>query len=201
MDLALFDFDGTITSSATFQDFLEMATPSRRVSLRRLLLAPLVIGYRLGWVSGHRIRAQAIKVCFADLAEAHVVEQGHLFAADLGSDRLRPEAVERIAWHKARGDRVVVVSGALDAYLKHWCLRHDLELICSQLEVKDGRLTGCYLGKQCVGAEKSRRVRERYDLSAYATVYAYGDTREDFELLRIASQRYYRWKEWQECAA
>jgi phosphatidylglycerophosphatase C len=201
MDLALFDFDGTITISETFRDFLEMAAPSRRTKLGRVLLAPLVIGYRLGLVSGNRVRAQAIKFGFARLPEAFVVEQGRLFAERLTSNRLRAEAMERIAWHKARGDRVVVVSGALDTYLKHWCRRHDLELICSHLEVKDGRLTGCYLGAQCVGEEKSRRVRETYDLNAYPTVYAYGDTHEDFDLLRIASQRYYRWQEWRECRA
>jgi phosphatidylglycerophosphatase C len=198
MDLALFDFDGTITTSETFRDFLELASSSRRKRLGRVLLAPLVIGYRLGFVSGNRIRAQAIKFGFARLREAHVIEQGRLFAERLASDRLRTEAMERITWHKARGDRVVVVSGALDTYLKHWCRSHDLELICSQLEVKDGRLTGRYLGEQCVGEEKPRRVREIYDLNAYPTVYAYGDTPEDFDLLRIASQRYYRWKEWRD---
>ena len=56
-------------------------------------------------------------------------------------------------------------------------------------------LTGRSLGAQCVGAEKARRVRERYDLSSYALVYAYGDTNEDRALLALAHRRVYRWQE------
>ncbi len=56
-------------------------------------------------------------------------------------------------------------------------------------------MTGEYAGGDCTGAEKARRVRERYDLSRYPVVYAYGDTPEDYELLRLASKRYFRWQE------
>lgn len=56
-------------------------------------------------------------------------------------------------------------------------------------------LTGRYLGAQCMGEEKARRVRERVDLSAYPLVYAYGDTKEDRELLELAHRRVYRWQE------
>lgn len=93
------------------------------------------------------------------------------------------------------GDRIVVVSGALDVYLSHWCQEHGLELLCSRLESREGRLTGRYRGEQCVNAEKSRRVRAAYDLASYPVVYAYGDTKEDHHLLGIAQCRYFQWQE------
>jgi phosphatidylglycerophosphatase C len=71
---------------------------------------------------------------------------------------------------------------------------HGLELICSKLEVLDGVLTGRYDGAQCVREEKPRRVRERYAVENFDTVYAYGDTPEDFALLEIAEHRWYRGK-------
>ena len=122
-------------------------------------------------------------------------ERGAAFAREVLPGVLRDEALERIAWHKAQGDRVVVVSGALDVYLSHWCRTHDLELLCSRLESRNGVLTGRYRGKQCVSAEKARRVRAVYDLSAYPVVYAYGDTPEDRDLLRVAHRRYFQWQE------
>ncbi|MNP80097.1 hypothetical protein D3C76_1780940 [compost metagenome] len=56
-------------------------------------------------------------------------------------------------------------------------------------------MTGRYDGEQCAGEEKARRVRERYDLSGFQVIYAYGDTHEDLDLLELADRRYYRWRE------
>jgi HAD superfamily phosphoserine phosphatase-like hydrolase len=102
--------------------------------------------------------------------------------------------MERIRWHQAQGDRIVVVSGSLDVYLSPWCTRHGLELLCSRLAASDGVLDGRYLGAQCVGREKARRIRERYRLDDYAAVYAYGDTHEDDEMLAMADHAYFRWQ-------
>jgi len=57
------------------------------------------------------------------------------------------------------------------------------------------RSTGRYAGAQCVNEEKVRRVRERFDLSHFATIHAYGDTPEDEALLALAHRRWYRWQE------
>lgn len=46
-----------------------------------------------------------------------------------------------------------------------------------------------------MGEEKARRVRARFDLVSYPLVYAYGDTKEDLELLALAHRRVYRWRE------
>ncbi|WP_426701560.1 HAD family hydrolase [Rhodanobacter sp. Col0626] len=195
MNLALFDFDGTITTRAMFSDFMQFAVAPRRLAVGRLVLAPVVIGYKLGIVSSNAIRAIVVRFGFRGESLARVGQAGERFSREVLSGVLRQQALERIAWHKAQGDVVVVVSGALDVYLEHWCRHHQLELICSELEVADGRLTGRYRGKQCVGSEKPRRVFEKYDLRDYATVYAYGDTHEDLDLLAIAHRKYFRWKE------
>ena len=39
-----------------------------------------------------------------------------------------------------------------------------------------------------------RRIRERYDLSRCATIYAYGDSDEDLEMLSVAHEKYFQWK-------
>jgi hypothetical protein len=51
MSLALFDFDGTITTHETMPDFLRRSVPQRRLIIGWLLLAPLVLGYKLRFVS------------------------------------------------------------------------------------------------------------------------------------------------------
>jgi HAD superfamily hydrolase (TIGR01490 family) len=195
MSLALFDFDGTITTHETMPDFVRQSVGRRRLLLGNLVLAPLVLGYKLGLVSGVRIRRVIVRWAYSGVPLATIESAGQAFARDYLPSALRPEAMERIAWHKAQGHKVVVVSGGLDVYLSPWCNEHGLELMCSSLQHRQGVLTGRFLGRQCVLSEKVRRVREGHDLSAYATVYAYGDTPEDRDLLGIATRPYYQWQE------
>lgn len=190
--LALFDFDGTITTRETMPDFVRAVVPRARLRLWGTLLAPWVLGYKLGIVSGSNIREKIARVGFRGMREADYLAAGERFAREVLPTVLRPAAMARIAWHKARGDTVVVVSGGFDVYLSHWCRAQGIELICSKLEVVDGVLTGHYDGAQCVREEKARRVRERYVLRQYGAVHAYGDTTEDAELLALADESWFK---------
>lgn len=194
MDLALFDFDGTITNREMFPDFILFAVAPRRVALGKVLLAPLVLGYKLGLVSGTMIRAAIVRLGFSGVPLSALENHGLRFAREALSPVLRPEALERLNWHKDRKDAVVVVSGALDVYLRHWCEAYRIDCLCSSLEHKNGILTGRFDGRQCVLEEKVRRVRQVYDLTRYHRIYAYGDTKEDLALLSLAHERYYQWQ-------
>ncbi|MFT4257168.1 MAG: HAD family hydrolase [Pseudoxanthomonas sp.] len=193
-DLALFDFDGTITDRETMPDFMHLAVRPSRLLLGKALLLPLILGYKAKLVSGVAIRAA---ICFFGFWRVPVQEleaHGQRFANEFLPTTLRPEAMARIAWHKQRGDTVVVVSGGLDIYLRHWCNEHGVELLCSTLEQRGGKLTGKYLGRQCVRAEKARLVQEHFPPTRFSRVFAYGDTPEDRDLLALAHEPYYRWQ-------
>ncbi|HKO94172.1 MAG TPA: HAD family hydrolase [Polyangiaceae bacterium] len=194
MNLALFDFDGTITYGDTFTPFIHYAVTSARVAFGTLLLSPKIAGYKLGLVSATAMRAAIVRVAFRGRGAEEVSELGARYSQRL-SRGVRPQALDKIRWHQEQGDVVVVVSASLDSYLRNWCQELGLALICTELEQERGVLTGEYAGGDCTGPEKARRVRERYDLSQYPVVYAYGDTPEDYELLSLASKRYFRWQE------
>jgi phosphatidylglycerophosphatase C len=159
-DLALFDFDGTITMREMMPDFIRLAIEPRGLAWGKVLPAPLVVGYRLGVVSGTIVRSAIVRFGFTGMSVAALEAHGAGFARTHLPPVVLPEALERIHWHRQQGDTVVVVSGAFDVYLRHWCQSQQVDLICSSLEHRDGRLTGRYLGRQCVLEEKARRVRE-----------------------------------------
>ena len=56
-------------------------------------------------------------------------------------------------------------------------------------------MTGRYRSGDCSGPKKAERIRSVFDLTRFDTVYAYGDSVEDREMLALASRRYYRWQE------
>jgi phosphatidylglycerophosphatase C len=194
MDLALLDFDGTITTRELFAEFMRYAVSKPRRLMGNILFMPLIIGYKMGLVSGKQIRACVVRFGFSGVPVDALSAAARMFCTDEVPAAVRPIALVRIRWHQERGDKVVVVSGALDIYLKHWCNDHGLGLICSRLEERSNILTGRYREAQCVGEEKRRRIRESYDLESFEHVYAYGDTRDDEEMLELAHTRFFRWK-------
>lgn len=195
MNLALFDFDGTITFKDTFTPFIYFAVDVPRLARGLVVLGPMILKYKWGLVPATEMRAAISRVGFRGRREAEVKERGIRYAKNVLPRVVQPRALERLRWHQQQGDVVVVVSASLDAYLRPWCDELGVELICTELEVTAGVLTGQYRGGDCTGTEKAKRVLERYDLSRYPIVYAYGDTHEDRELLELASKRYFRWQE------
>lgn len=194
-NLALFDFDGTITTQDMFTFFLYYAVPPKQVKKISILFAPVIVGYRLRLISATMIRQILAKAAFGGRSVAELSHLGEQFAASVIPKSLRPEMMERVAWHRNQGDDVVIVSASLSLYLKPWAILHNLDLICAELEEHDGFLSGRYLNSDCAGDEKANRVRERYELSKYANIFAYGDTKEDLELLKLANKKFYRGRE------
>ena len=195
MNLALFDFDGTVTARDTFSGFLRFAVPRHRMVLGAIALSPVVCGYRLGLLSARQTRPLVSRVGFQGESADWIRHLGRRYAVEELPKVVRTEAVERIQWHQAQGDTVAIVSASLDAYLGPWCDSMGVERICTELEEHGGRLTGRYSQGDCSGQTKVSRIHERFTVSRYDVIYAYGDTSDDREMLELASRKFYRWRE------
>jgi phosphatidylglycerophosphatase C len=201
MDLALFDFDGTITVSDpfsggdSFSHFVRLAVRPTRMIVGRALLGPVVLAYRLRWVSASRARRAVVRVGFRGDSALRVRQLGVKYATEVLPLAVRPRALDRIRWHQDRGHDVVVVSAALDVYLRPWCQALRVHCVCTELEERNGLLTGTYRDGDCTGGEKVRRTVKRFPPERYSMIYAYGDTAEDREMLDLAHRKYYRWRE------
>ena len=195
MNLALFDFDGTVTKGDTYSPFLRFAVRPHRVALGGIVVSPLILAYRLGFVSASRARPIVAWVGFQGARADAVRALGRQYATEVLPKELRSNALHRIQWHQQQGDIVVIVSASLDVYLAPWCESMGLRCICTELEERHGRLTGRYRQGDCSGSRKVERIREHYDLNRFPVVYAYGDTADDKEMLDLAHRKYYRWEE------
>lgn len=191
MQLALFDFDHTITTCDTYSQFLRRVATPRQQSAAKWTLGPWVAGYRLGVVSAEAIRRRVTRHVFPGRAAGDIEAAGDAYARDVLPGLLRPDMMRRIDRHRSQGHEVVLVSGSLDVYLRPWCRRHGLALICNSLEASDGSLTGRYAVRD-IGAHKAPEIEARYDLSRYERIHAHGDSPEDRPMLALAHDRWYR---------
>ena len=195
MNIALFDFDGTITNEDAFTKFIFFATPKSRLFAGMILLSPVILLHKIGLFPAAKIRPILAKFAFWNRSEKRVFELGKKFALEYLPSILRQTAIEQINWHKARGDKIVVVSASLNPYLYFWCLQHNIELICSELESKGAVLTGNYVHGDCGGDNKVTLINHRIDLLKFDSVFAYGDTKEDLPMLELAQTKFYQWRE------
>jgi HAD superfamily hydrolase (TIGR01490 family) len=96
------------------------------------------------------------------------------------------EAISEIGFHKAKNAKVVILSSALTTVCREMAKKLLLDdIICSELEVKNGFLTGRPLGHFCFGEEKAVRLLEyceKYKCQPSDAWY-YGDSISDLPAL------------------
>lgn len=190
--LALFDFDGTITRKDTLLDFM-MYVKGLPVSIAVFIrLIPAAVAWRRGRLTNQAFKERFLTLSFRGLSETKLRERGVEYCRERIPRLVRHGALERLEWHRNQGHRIVIVSASTDVWLSEWCRRQHVELICSELEFTGGRCTGRLKGANCRGPEKVRRIRAEIDTAAYGTVYAYGDSSGDDDMLGIADEKFFK---------
>jgi phosphatidylglycerophosphatase C len=190
--LALFDFDGTLTTRDTFRPFLRLAIPRARLIAGGLALSPILLGHQLGVVTSAQARPCLSWAAFAGVPAARVRALGEQYASDALPRVIDSSMLRRLKAHQSEGDAVFVVSAGLESYLRPWCLAHGVGLVCTELEERRGVLTGRYRRGDCSGKNKATLVRSDVPLRQFSVITAYGDTVEDVEMLALAHRRFYR---------
>jgi phosphatidylglycerophosphatase C len=192
MILVLFDFDGTITTDDSLIKFIRFVVGDVKTVWGLLLLSPMLVTYKLKLIPNYKAKHWMISYFFKGMGENEFTRAASEYSLNHIDTILRPKAMEKIAWHKGQGHKVTVVSASIECWVKPWCDKNDLDLIATKIETKDGIVTGKFLTKNCYGREKANRIQERYNLSKYEYIYAYGDTRGDKELLELADESFYK---------
>lgn len=200
MKLALFDFDGTITTQDTYTKFVLSNTSISRLIFGGFFLAPLILLNKLGLLPSPILRPLVSKLAFKGVKVDDLTPKAEAYAYKYLPTVLRPTMLAKIQKHKESGDRVVVVSASISPYLKVWCKQLDIELICSELEEKDGYFTGSYINGDCSGERKVINVKKVMDLNSFEQIIAYGDTKEDNAMLKLAHISYFQGKPFSEKA-
>ncbi|MBF0203412.1 MAG: HAD family hydrolase [Desulfamplus sp.] len=190
--LALFDFDGTITTKDSLTDFIQYAVGKPSYYIGLFTLSPMLTAYTLKLIPNHIAKENIITHFFKDWDAEQFQELAERYSREEIDKITRPKAMEKIRWHQEQGHKVVIVSASMECWVKAWCDINNIDLISTRLEIKNKKLTGKFATKNCYGIEKVNRVQEAYDISQYDHIYAYGDSRGDKELLALADESFYR---------
>ena len=200
--ICVFDFDGTLTTCDTLLRFIPFACGRWAFWWGMLLHAPLLVLMKLGLYDNGRAKERVFRYFFRGMKESMFNNLCDSFA-DANDDILRPEGIKTLRQALAEGHEVVVVSASIDRWVRPFFKSNlapshprtpapSIIIIGTQIEVRDGLLTGRFATPNCYGEEKVRRLRQLFpELSDYHMI-AYGDSRGDRELLQMADEVHYK---------
>lgn len=191
-EIAFFDFDGTITTKDTLLEFIKFNKGQFLFYLGFLLYSPYLVAYKLRIISNQFAKEKILRFFFKNTPAEHFAHQCDQFYKKTLPGLLRSKAVDEIRRLQRNGSIVVIVSASPENWIYQWALQMQVELLASKLEIKDGKITGRIIGKNCHGEEKVRRITEMYNLSEYKVIAAYGDSNGDKPMLNLAVTGFFK---------
>jgi phosphatidylglycerophosphatase C len=191
--VAAFDLDGTLTEGGSVFPWLKSIAGRGRTWRAAISLAvPLAIGAVRSSRWADNAKERLFMKLLTGLDEQFVVAQSRTFARSHLAHEGRALLLSRLTWHLDQGHDVVLVSASPQVYVD--VMTEELGAnggLGTRLAVDPrGRLTGGYLGKNCRGSEKLRRLDEWITQRHYPTppvVFAYGNSRGDRRMLSGAA--------------
>jgi len=191
--VAAFDLDGTLSEGGSVFKWLRFLRGRRATYFAALGLArPLVVGALRSGPWADHAKERLFRGLLLGLDADEVKAQSRTFALNHFNDHGRVHVLERLNWHLREGHDVVLVSASPQIYV---------DVVAEQLGVAGGlgtrlavdargKLSGSYLGKNCRGSEKLRRLTawiEEHHPGVETVIYAYGNSRGDRRMLRAAT--------------
>mgnify|MGYP006133242389 CR=1 FL=1 len=192
MKIAFFDFDGTITKDDSTAKFIRYFVGDLLFIKGVIILLPMIIAYKLKIITNNEIKRRLITYFFKGIDIKYFTEKAKEFSLNMIDPLIRKKALDRISWHKSNGDELVIVSASINLWLLPWCEKNKISLIATELEIINNKITGNLISKNCFGPEKVKRILKSYDLSNYDCIYAYGNSRGDYEMLELATEKFYK---------
>lgn len=190
--IALFDFDGTITSKDTLFDIARFSHSSTSYLFKLLLMIPVFVLMKSSLISKQRGKEFFLKryfgnmeiVTFNAICEEYTTSRLHQI--------IRPKANHKIVDFLKRNIPVYIVSASPENWILPWAKAQNIEVIATQLEISNNRLSGKISGVNCNGIEKVNRIKKAIDLSNYDEIIVFGDTSGDLPMLDLATIKNYK---------
>lgn len=191
--VAVFDFDGTLTTADSLLPFLREGAGAPRFWGKILLSLPVFAGLALRLLPNHDAKERLLGTFLRDRPQDQLEAIAGRFATGRLARLLNPLAIERLRWHQGQSHRVILLSASPEIYLRVWGKQFGVEeIVATKLKFTGGLATGRIAGRNCHGPEKVTRLTEHLAALNAWRIVAYADGASDRFLLAVADEVHYR---------
>lgn len=154
--VAAFDLDETLTTRDTLLPFLRLVAGRRRVALAVLRGLPAIVRAYRDRDLRDAAKQGVLRATLRGRSVDDVRAAGVRYAPTV---ELRDDIVNKLRAHQAAGHETLVISASPSVYVEAIAERLGIDaVVCTELEVVDGKLTGRFAGRNCRAAEKLARL-------------------------------------------
>ncbi len=191
-NIAVFDFDGTITRKDTLLKFIKFSKGTWQFYFGFLLFSPLLVAMKLKLYPNWKAKQKIFSYFYKGVSIKQFNEWGNGFSVEI-EKIVRPKAMEIIKSHKEKGDKIIIISASIENWIKPWAEKSGVDMVLATKIKTDKKdlLTGKFLTKNCYGQEKVNRLLAVFPNRKDYKFIAYGDSRGDKELIGFADEGFY----------
>jgi phosphatidylglycerophosphatase C len=191
--IAFFDFDGTITNRDVFWDYVLFRLKNGLPVIKVTRCLPDLFMFFCKVLDNETAKRRVFSKMFKGENIMAFKNSIDTYSLQCLPKRVRKDAHQQLLWHKAQSHEVCIVSANFNLLLNNFAIKHQVNLISTELLIANGMITGEFKTANCYGQEKVNRINNYYpNLDKYARIYSYGDSRGDREMLSIATHKYFR---------
>lgn len=186
--IAVFDFDGTLTTKDTLLEFVKYTHGKLAFFIGFAFYSPLLVLMKLHLYPNWKAKQKVFSYFYNGMQHDKFVSYGEKFAEYVENIR-KESTITRLNELKREGTYIYVISASIDEWVRPFCNRLGVkDVLGTKVEVINGKLTGKFLTKNCYGQEKVNRLLEVEPNRKEYYLYAFGDSRGDKEILEFADE-------------
>ena len=171
--------------------FIKHSRGSLRFYMGLLILSPILLLYQIGIIRNDIAKECVFKYFFRGMQEARFTHYCEQFVAKLNV-QTNTIAVDHLKKAKESGNRVIIMSASPQLWITPWAKQYGAEVIGTELNTRDGIMTGAFASHNCYGVEKVKRLKQYLNAEREAVyIIAYGDSKGDIPILNYADEGYW----------
>ncbi len=183
---AFFDVDHTLIACNSGRKWVEHLWRNDKISVAAALRSVWwLVKYRMSVLDYEAVTREVVAGYAGQSVDAMVEEIAAWFHAEIEPE-ICVEGRERVEWHRSQGHMLVLLTSgtffSVEPLQKLLAIPH---LVCTQLEIADGKLTGRYHPPSCFGPGKlaAGRIFAEAQGIDMASSYFYTDSYSDVPML------------------
>lgn len=186
--IAVFDFDGTLFDGDSFISFSLFSKGKSKFFTAIIKNIHYLIAWKLKLISNEKAKQKLFYSLFSGTLYDSFKKDGMNFG-EVINKKLKDETYAKLQKHLNNGDKILIITASFKEWIKPWALNSGIDNVLStEPEIKDGKLTGFFSTPNCYGEEKVRRLLEEEPDRKEYTLYVYGDSKGDSAIMNISDE-------------